>query len=58
MDKKEIALKIHNAILYVLTHAEDVDAHTAFCIHNQLYQEFELVDKKTLRRMREHEQKT
>ena len=55
MDKKEIALKIHNAILYVLTHAENVDAHTAFCIQNQLYQEFELVDKKTLRKMREYE---
>ena len=55
MDEKEIALKIHNAILYVLTHAENVDAHTAFCIQNQLCQEFGLVDKKTLRRMKEYE---
>jgi hypothetical protein len=55
MDKKEIALKIHNAILYVLTHTENVDAHTAFCIQNQLRQEFELVDKKTLRKLREYE---
>ena len=55
MDKQEIALKIHNAIVYVLTHAENVDAHTAFCIQNQLCQEFELVDKKTLRKMRNHE---
>lgn len=55
MDKKEVALKIHNAILYVLTHAENVDAHTAFCIQNQLCQEFELIDKKTLRKMKEYE---